>query len=107
DLAQFMVQNDLDEEAVLEQAETLSFPRSVIEYFQGYLGVPHGGFPELLRERVLRGRAKIEGRPGATLEPLDFEALRAELEQKWGSRIREVDVLSASLYPQVFDEYME
>ena len=34
DLAQFMVQNRLSEEEVLEKAESLSFPSSVVEYFQ-------------------------------------------------------------------------
>lgn len=54
DLAQFMVQNDLSEEEVMERAEELSFPQSVVEYLQGYLGVPHGGFPEPFRSRVLK-----------------------------------------------------
>lgn len=49
DLAQFMVQNDLSEQDVMAKAETLSFPQSVVEYFQGYLGIPSGGFPEPLR----------------------------------------------------------
>ena len=40
DLAQFMVSNNLTKEEVLEQAETLSLPSSVVEYFQGYLGIP-------------------------------------------------------------------
>jgi hypothetical protein len=34
DLAQFMVANKLSEQAVRDQASTLSFPQSVIEYFQ-------------------------------------------------------------------------
>lgn len=34
DLAQFMVQNDLDEFSLVEKAETLSFPSSVVEFFQ-------------------------------------------------------------------------
>ena len=106
DLAQFMVQNDLDEELVRAQASTLSFPRSVVEYFQGYLGVPHGGFPEPLRTQVVRDATRIEGRPGATLEPLDFAALRTDLEQRWGQHLREVDVVSAALYPKVFAEYL-
>jgi pyruvate carboxylase len=106
DLAQFMVQNDLDEQSVLERADTLSFPRSVVEFFQGQLGEPRGGFPEPLRSKVLRDLQKIEGRPGASMPPLDFPALRRELEQKWGSHIRDVDELSAALYPQVFAEYM-
>jgi pyruvate carboxylase len=107
DLAQFMVQNDLDEEMVVAQAETLSFPSSVIEFFQGALGEPHGGFPEPLRTRALRGRPVIKGRPGASLPPLDFAAIEAKLAKEWGDRVRDVDVLSAALYPKVFSEYME
>ena len=42
DLAQFMVQNELTAADVREQAAagSLSLPASVLEYFEGYLGVP-------------------------------------------------------------------
>ncbi len=106
DLAQFMVQNDLTEEQVLAQAETLSFPQSVVSFFQGYLGQPHGGFPEPLRSKVLRGQAAVEGRPGKSLPPYDFAARRAALSEAHEEAIRDVDELSAALYPQVFDDYM-
>ena len=53
DLAQFMVQNKLNAAMVEERAEELSFPKSVVEYFQGYIGIPPGGFPEPLRSKVL------------------------------------------------------
>lgn len=52
DLAQFMVQNKLTAELVEEKAGELSFPKSVVEYFQGYLGEPPGGYPEPLRSKV-------------------------------------------------------
>jgi pyruvate carboxylase len=52
DLAQFMVQNKLSAKDVEERAEELSFPSSVIEFMQGFIGEPHGGFPEPLRTRV-------------------------------------------------------
>ena len=52
DLAQFMVQNKLTPRAVEERADELSFPASVIEYFQGFLGEPPGGYPEPLRTKV-------------------------------------------------------
>ena len=52
DMAQFMVQNNLSAEDVLAKAGTLSFPGSVVEYFQGYLGIPPFGFPEPLRSKV-------------------------------------------------------
>lgn len=52
DLAQFMVQNKLTAELVEEKAAELSFPKSVVEYFQGHLGEPPGGYPEPLRTKV-------------------------------------------------------
>ena len=52
DLAQFMVQNRLSASDVLDRAEELSFPKSVVEFLQGTLGTPHGGFPEPFRSRV-------------------------------------------------------
>ncbi|CAF4435021.1 unnamed protein product, partial [Adineta steineri] len=48
DLAQFMVQNNLTAKDVRERADELSFPTSVIEFMQGQLGQPHGGFSEPL-----------------------------------------------------------
>jgi pyruvate carboxylase len=118
DLAQFIVANNLTYDEVIEKAETLSFPKSVIEYFQGYLGIPPFGFPEPLRSRVLKGRTIdgydnltcFEGRPGADLKPYDMLAAKATLDEKWGNEadrpIRHVDVLSHAMYPAVFDEYM-
>lgn len=48
-----MVQNNLKSEDVLAKAEELSFPKSVVEFLQGYIGEPYGGFPEPLRSKVL------------------------------------------------------
>ncbi|MBX3275397.1 MAG: pyruvate carboxylase [Sandaracinaceae bacterium] len=106
DLAQFMVQNDLTEDDVRAQAKTLSFPTSVVELLEGRLGQPLGGFPEPFRSDVLRGKKPIEGRPGAALPPLDLDALKKELELEHPlAKIRDVDVLSAALYRDVFREY--
>jgi pyruvate carboxylase len=130
DLAQFIVANNLTEQEVIDRAETLSFPKSVIEYFQGYLGIPPFGFPEPLRSRVIKGKTiegtngltQFEGRPGADLSPFDFEEAKRKLDEKWGvkhhsgvgevkdlsdSIIRDVDVMSHAMYPQVFDQYMQ
>jgi len=107
DLAQFMVAQNLTPEQVVEQAETLSFPNSVVEYFQGAIGIPPGGFPEPLRSKVLAGRGEaFEGRPGATLPAYDFDAATEMLEKRFGARaIREQDVLSHALYPKVFEDW--
>ena len=53
DFAQFMVQNKLEENDVLQKAEDLNLPTSVIEFMQGQLGQPYGGFPEPLRSKVI------------------------------------------------------
>ncbi|XP_032571408.1 pyruvate carboxylase, mitochondrial isoform X2 [Drosophila sechellia] len=105
DLAQFMVQNDLTADQVLERAEELSFPKSVVEYLQGSIGIPHGGFPEPLRSRVLKDMPRIEGRPGAELKDLDFDKLKKELQESH-TCVTNRDVMSAALYPQVTNDFL-
>lgn len=105
DMALFMVQNDLDENTVLTRGQTIDFPDSVIEFFQGYLGQPHGGFPEALQQIVLKDREAITVRPGELLEPIQFEQLEAVLEDKLNRPVTKKDVLAYALYPKVFEEY--
>ncbi|NXA99815.1 PYC protein, partial [Cnemophilus loriae] len=105
DLAQFMVQNGLSREEVEARADELSFPLSVVEFLQGHIGVPPGGFPEPFRSRVLKELPRVEGRPGASLPPLDFEALGRELGVRHGAPPSPEELLSAALYPKVYDEF--
>ena len=55
----------------------------------------------------------ITGRPGADLPDLDFVALKESLQAQYeglnreGMPIREGDVVSAALYPEVFADYMK
>src|SRR4029077_10586866 len=83
----------------------LAFPESFVEFFEGRLGEPPGGFPEKLQKRVLRGRKPIEGRPGASLPPADFAATRAELEKKLTRPVSEQEVVTHLLYPRVFPDF--
>ncbi|KAF4569959.1 pyruvate carboxylase [Pleurotus pulmonarius] len=105
DFAQWMTSNSLTADQVLERAESLDFPSSVVEFFQGYLGQPVGGFPEPLRSRIIRNKPRIDGRPGATMAPLDFKKIKAELRSKFGKHITDTDVSSYVMYPKVFEEY--
>ncbi|XP_007461981.1 PREDICTED: pyruvate carboxylase, mitochondrial [Lipotes vexillifer] len=107
DLAQFMVQNGLSRAEAEAQAEELSFPRSVVEFLQGYIGIPHGGFPEPLRSKVLKDLPRVEGRPGASLPPLDLQALEKELIERHGEEVTPEDVLSAAMYPDVFAHFKD
>ena len=105
DMALFMVQNDLNEENIYERGKRLDFPESVVQFFQGYLGQPYGGFPEKLREVILKGRERIDCRPGELLPAVDFDELRKQLEEKFGREISDDDMLSYLMYPSVFQEY--
>jgi pyruvate carboxylase len=110
DLAQFMVAQNLDAHSILDQADTLAFPDSVVNYLKGDIGVPPGGFPEPLRTKVLssRGIEPVEGRPGAFLADYDFDKERKALVEKYGEKnINEKDLLSYALYPKVFEEWKE
>ncbi|MFM8933635.1 MAG: pyruvate carboxylase, partial [Gemmataceae bacterium] len=54
DMALFMVGNNLGPRDILDGNRELSYPESVVEFFEGRLGEPYGGFPAELRKRVLR-----------------------------------------------------
>ena len=105
DLAQFMVSNKLSPEGVKARASELDFPGSVLEFFEGMMGQPYGGFPEPLRSDALRGRRKLDKRPGLFLEPIDFMRTKRDLIKKFGAPISECDVASYTMYPKVFDDY--
>jgi pyruvate carboxylase len=104
DLAQFMVSNKLSFEDVQKRAGDLDFPGSVLEFFEGLMGQPYGGFPEPLRTNALRGRPKLDKRPGLTLKPLDLAKIKKDIYTKYGS-VTECDVASYAMYPKVFEDY--
>merc|ERR1719491_2037766 len=111
DLAQFMVAQNLTPEQVIEGASTLALPQSVVEFFQGVIGIPPAGFPEPLTSRVRKGRSlpdgssHYEGRPGADMADYDFEEAEKALVAKYGVGIRPQDVLSHAMYPKVFADW--
>lgn len=107
DMALFMVQNELTEEDILTRGESLDFPDSVVELFEGYLGQPHGGFPKELQKIILKGKEPITVRPGELLEDVDFEALKEELFKEIGRPVTSFEVIGYALYPKVFLEYIQ
>ncbi|KAK5990457.1 Pyruvate carboxylase [Cladobotryum mycophilum] len=105
DLAQFMVSNKLSAEDVKARASELDFPGSVLEFLEGLMGQPYGGFPEPLRTDALRGRRKLDKRPGLFLEPVDFVKVKRDLGKKYGAPVTECDIASHVMYPKVFEDY--
>uniref|UniRef100_A0AC35TWS7 Pyruvate carboxylase n=1 Tax=Rhabditophanes sp. KR3021 TaxID=114890 RepID=A0AC35TWS7_9BILA len=105
DLAQFMTQQGLTKEQIIEEAAELNFPKSVVEYFQGWLGEGPYGFNEELRAKVLKGKPKLSGPPSNYSKAIDLDQLKTDLEIKHGRSLREVDVLSSCMFPKEFDEF--
>lgn len=104
DLAQFMVSNKLSYDDVIAKAKDLDFPESVLEFFEGFMGQPYGGFPEPLRSDALRGRRKMDKRPGLYLDPVDFAKVKQTLKEKYNTS-SETDIASYVMYPKVFEDY--
>ena len=96
-----MTSNSLSKQDVIDRAQQLDFPSSVVEFYQGYLGQPVGGFPEPLRSHIIRNKPKVDGRPGASLQPLELKKIKAELRSKFGKHITDTDVTSYVMYPKV------
>ncbi|MEA3318856.1 MAG: pyruvate carboxylase [Bacillota bacterium] len=107
DMALFMVQNNLSEQDVLEKGETIDFPDSVIELFEGYLGQPHGGFPEDLQRVILKGKSPITVRPGELLDDVDFEEIRKKLFETLNRQVTSHEMIAYALYPKVFLDYQK
>jgi pyruvate carboxylase len=107
DMALFMLANNLTPADVLNPAREVAFPESVVEFFEGKLGQPPGGFPPALQARILRGRQPLTDRPGATLPPADFEAARKTAEAKLKRPANDRDVVSYLLYPKVWSEFAD
>ena len=104
DLAQFMVSNKLSPQDVIDKAGELDFPGSVLEFLEGLMGQPYGGFPEPLRSKALRDRRKMDKRPGLYFDPVDFDKVRKELKEKYNTT-SETDVASYVMYQKVFEDY--
>ncbi|MCY3038716.1 pyruvate carboxylase [Aerococcus sp. JJEM-2022c] len=107
DMALFMVQNDLSIKDFYEKGKTIDFPDSVIEFFQGKLGQPAGGFPADVRDIILKGADYTEERLGDLLEPVDFDQVKEDLSEKLGDEVDNKDVLGYLMYPKVFTDCRE
>lgn len=106
DMAIFMTANNLTPDEVINGKRELAFPESVVEFFEGRLGQPAGGFPPKLQERVLKGRKPFTERPGALLAPVDLEAARAKLAEERKTPITDQDLITHQLYGRVANDFV-
>ncbi len=107
DMTLFLVTNNINAQDIVSGGREISFPNSVIEFFEGRLGQPTGGFPKDVQDKILRGAIASMERPGANLPPVDFEEIKKEVESKISRTITNEELMSYLMYPDVFIQYAE
>lgn len=105
DMALYMVENNLTEDDIYERGETLDFPNSVVEFFEGQVGQPHQGFPKELQRVILKGKKFLTKRPGEVMPAADFLEIRNTLQNQLTRPVTDYDVVSYALYPKVFTDW--
>ncbi len=107
DMALMMVAQGLTRAQVEDPAVDVAFPDSVIDMMKGNLGQPHGGWPEGIQRKALKGETPLTTRPGAGMAPVDLEATRAKLSADLeGFKVDDEDLNGYLMYPKVFLDYM-
>ncbi len=107
DMALMMVSQGLTRAQVEDPAVDVVFPDSVIDMMKGNLGQPPGGWPEGIQRKILKGDAPMTERPGASLPPVDLEAVRAKVAKEMGGKgVDDEDLQGYLMYPKVFLDYM-
>jgi pyruvate carboxylase len=107
DLALLMVTRGLSRQDVLDPGTEIPFPESVVQLFRGELGQPHGGFPEALAAKILKGAKPLTSRAGVLLPAVDLAAERTKVQQKLPRAATDQDLASYLMYPRVWTEYMQ
>lgn len=107
DLTLFLVTNDLRAQDIVHSNKEISFPTSVIEFFEGRLGQPTGGFPKDVQYRILRGAPAFTERPGANLPPVNLDEIKKEVGGRISKSITNEELMSYLMYPDVFIQYAE
>lgn len=105
DMTMFLITRGIRPADVVNLEPGTTFPESVIDMLSGGLGQPMGGWPKALQDVVLGKRKALEGRPGESMAPLNFNKTRAELTLKLKRDATEDDVFSSLMYPVVFADY--
>jgi len=107
DLAMFLLTRGIEPRDLVNLDPGTAFPESVVDMLSGGLGQPKGGWPEDVQRVILGDKEPREGRPGDSLEPVDLEAKRRELEGEIGREADDDELYAYLMYPRVFLDYVE
>ena len=93
DLALFLLSRGttIEEFVNLNPDHTLTLPNSVIDMFEGSLGIPEGGWPPKISKIILQGRKPKK----AKLPPANLE----------DTKLNRTDLMSHLMYPDVFKKF--
>ncbi|MCY4180030.1 MAG: pyruvate carboxylase, partial [Litoreibacter sp.] len=96
----------LPRDEVEDPKTDVAFPDSVVDMMRGSLGQPPGGWPKAIQKKILKGEKPSTKRPGEELEPVDLEAVRADVsDQLDGKEIDNEDLNGYLMYPKVYLDY--
>ncbi|MBC7533834.1 MAG: pyruvate carboxylase [Oligoflexus sp.] len=105
DFALLMQKHGLTAKTLMTKKPHLDYPDSVVSFFQGHMGLPYGGFNDVLRAMVLG-----ENPPPPQKPPLgkddSFDKAKAELALLTEKAPSDTEVLSYRLYPKVYKDYL-
>ncbi len=105
DMALLMVSGGITAAAIADTDTEIPFPDSVVQLFRGDLGQPHGGFPQQLQRKVLKGAAPRKTRVGEELPPADLQQLQLEASARAARAVTDQQFASYLMYPKVFSDY--
>jgi len=107
DMALMMVAQGLTRAQVEDPKVDVAFPDSVVDMLKGNLGQPHGGWPQGILKKVLKGEKPLTERPGKSMPAVDLEATRKQVSSELnGFKLDDEDLNGYLMYPKVFLDYM-
>lgn len=106
DMALFLQKHKLTGEQYRNSTRSLDYPDSVVSFFKGHMGLPLGGFPTDIREKVLGANPPAPEKPPVDKQD-SYASVKAELQQITGQEAHERDVLSYRIYPKVYLDFFK
>ena len=105
DMAIMMLNASLSTQDILDPKVSVSFPESVVSMIKGELGQPAKPFAQQLQDRVLKGQATINKRPGAIIARLDLDQVRSKAQAITGKKLCDNELASYIIYEEVFKNF--
>ena len=101
DMTLFMIKNNLKIDDLYNIKNKIIFPESVISFFNGFFGIPFGGFPKKIKNIILKNNNNYIKKDFNKIK-FNFNEIKNDLEKLDINNIFIEDILSYIMFPQVF-----